>query len=433
MKMKVNRALWEYYSMSDYQADVNFFTFNGYDFFEKCNNVIPALYEDSPEDMIFAEGLPAYLKDIHDTFDGQEIPSFKNGDEFYNFIEKMSLYRFDGLNEDGSLIRDETNLSIHVEDIRTKCSLIPAISIYLYSRNGWFFPLFYCERHDLFEKYCDLLNIDIPDRPAENDYVAAVKYYFEICETVNSFKETNGFSDEEMVAVIYGFARLLEDTPEEMETSNLPQPRRVWITCAGFPGKGKNQEDFKTADNFIDGVEYWSCNKLTNPGDVVVLYCVSPRSYIHSIWRAVEAPHMSPFSYRKVRVAIGHKVDVPRITMKELREDSYMSNCYVVRKKLMGTHGDELSPNDYECLLRMIEERGGDTSKLPRFTHPEAMDGIEIACEQDVSDKLVVPFLHKLGYQASDYKAELYLQLGRVNREADNHISKKAGRPDFTI
>ena len=125
----------------------------------------------------------------------------------------------------------------------------------------------------------------IPPIPRSKDYKQYLRYYYEIRVVLNEFQKGYALTDGELCACLYDYgARVLLDAKEPVE-SELPEPINVWLT--GASGKG----DF----GFLDSLgEYettktsiWACNERTRRGDIVIVYCTSPRSYLHSIWRAV--------------------------------------------------------------------------------------------------------------------------------------------------
>ena len=61
-----------------------------------------------------------------------------------------------------------------------------------------------------------------------------------------------------------------------------------------------------------------------------------------------------------------------------------MSQIPIVRKNLQGINGVELSALDYSELLRLIEQKGGDISALPKLYEAEDVDFGEIKLEKDV-------------------------------------------------
>lgn len=110
-------------------------------------------------------------------------------------------------------------------------------------------------------------------------------YYYETRGVLNEFQKEYALTDGELCACLYDYgARVLLDAKEPVE-SELPEPINVWLT--GASGKG----DFEFLDSLGEyettKTSIWACNERTRRGDIVIVYCTSPRSYLHSIWRAV--------------------------------------------------------------------------------------------------------------------------------------------------
>ena len=92
-----------------------------------------------------------------------------------------------------------------------------------------------------------------------------------------------------------------------------------------------------------NGESIWACNERTRRGDIVVLYCTSPRSYIHSIWRSNSGGIFNPFDYYHCRTTVCDGILTPHITFKDLKDDEYMSQVPIVRRNLQGINGIELT------------------------------------------------------------------------------------------
>lgn len=140
----------------------------------------------------------------------------------------------------------------------------------------------------------------MPEIPRTNDYKAYLTYYFDICSAWNEFQKDNELTDAELCACIYDYASMLQ---ENSEKADLPKPTNVWLT--GASGKG----DFAFLDSLgknagENGESIWACNERTRRGDIVVLYCTSPRSYIHSIWRSNSGGIFNPFDYYHCRTTV---------------------------------------------------------------------------------------------------------------------------------
>ena len=313
--------------------------------------------------------------------------------------------------EDGNITNntDVKEIWLKANDFRSKSSFVGQLSLYLYIIHPHFKPILFPHRFDLILRNCDALGIELPPIPHTKDYKAFLMYYYDICTALNDFQDEYEMTDEEFCACFYGLGEMLSEEPKQ---AKLPKPVNVWLT--GASGGDFIDLDKATNDNF-DGEfnSIWACNERTKRGDIVIVYCLSPRSYIHSVWRANTAGLFNPFDYYKCRTTVCEGLRVPEISIKDLKTDKYFSEVPIVRKNLQGVNGVELSAQDYAELLRLIKQKGGDISCLPKLYDAEDVDFGEIKLEKDVEENILIPMLHKLGYEEKDWTRQLSLKAGR--------------------
>lgn len=341
------------------------------------------------------------------------IPTIENGwdrDNFRNFITNLEVKDVT-TDEDGTitLLDDEFTLFLPKNKLREKASMMIIISLSLYYFYRGYFPIIYPSYFNIFERNCLALGIEFPPIPRSKDYIQYLLYYFDICTTLNDFQIDNDLSDAEVCACIYDYATLLQE--ETKSNLDLPSPTNIWFT--GASGKG----DFNYLDSLgSENKDYhavWACNERTKRGDIIVMYCTSPRSYIHSIWRANSGGTFNPFDHYHCRATISDGVLIPPISFNDLKADEYFSNVPIVRKRLQGINGVELSPTDYGELLRLVEQKGGNKNDYPSLYRGDRVDFGEIKLENDVEEKILIPFLKKLGYEESDWTRQLSQKAGR--------------------
>lgn len=333
------------------------------------------------------------------------------------------------LSEDNHVVFKEGAYAIKSDEYRVKAALIPRLSLLFYYLFDDFKPILLPTRFDIIQRNCNALGIEMPAIPRTNDYKLYLSYFYDICESWNSFQKDNDLTDAELCACIYDFASMLL-SPEESTNSDLPKPTNVWLT--GASGKC----DFAFLDTL--GVEagdnrenIWACNERTRRGDIIVLYCTTPRSYIHSIWRSNSGGIFNPFDYYHSRTTICNGVRTPQITFNDLKNDEYMSQIPIVRKNLQGINGVELSAQDYSELLRLIEQKGGDISALPKLYESEDVDFGEIKLEKDVEENILIPMLRKLGYNEEDWTRQLSRKTGRGTRAIPDFVFFAKGDKHF--
>ena len=363
-------------------------------------------------------------------FKGDELNCDKDKarEVYQSFMESYSI-TIGYFNEEGNVKfkTDKNSNWIKGDDYRGKASLIDLLSIYLYLQYGFFKPLLLKRRFDIIQRNCDVLGIELPPIPRKKDYREYLLYYYDICGILNEFQDANELTDAELCACLYDFAPMLIDETEQTE---LPKPVNVWLT--GAAGKG----DFDYLDslgksNKYNSVNIWACNERTRRGDIIVVYCNSPRSYIHSIWQANSAGIFNPFDYYHSRTTVCNGIRVPEISFNDLRSDSYFAEVPIVRRKLRGINGIELTAQDYSELLRFIEEKGGKTTELPKLFEGGSIDFGEIKLEKDVEEKILIPMLERLGYTEADWSRQLSQKAGRTEKAIPDFVFFPRGEKHF--
>ena len=347
-------------------------------------------------------------------------------EEFEKYVTNFDLVNF-SVDEKGELQFHEDQIVLPNNRYREKNSWMQLLSMALYIQNPSLYkPIFYQTRFPNLMRNCDVLGIELPPIPRTKDYKQYMMYYWDICQVWNEFQKENNLSDAELCACLYDFAPMLV-TPTK--PSELPNPTNVWLVGAA-PG------DFKFLDTLgaetDDNPEHiWQCNEKTKRGDLIVMYCRSPRSYIHSVWRANTDGIFNPFDYYQCRTTVCEGVKIPPITIKELREDAYLSQIPIVRKNLQGVNGVELSPKDYSEIIRYVKDRGDNVDMFPKLFETDSMDFGEIKIEKDVEEKILIPILHRLGYSDSDYTRQLSQKAGRGLKAIPDFVFLPQGEKHF--
>lgn len=349
-----------------------------------------------------------------------------NRKSFETFIKNYDLKEFELQGE--NLILSKDKYFIQSDKFRQKAATVDALSMYLYYCGTYFKPILLPRRFDIIQKSCDALEIELPPIPHTKDYKEYLMYYYDICGVLNDFQKKNELTDAELCACIYDYgARVL--VSEDEKEIELPQPTNVWLTG----GSGKN--DF----NFLDSLgkspnsktSIWACNERTRKGDLIILYCTSPRSYLHSIWRADSAGIFNPFDYYHCRTTVRDGIRLPQISFADLKEDSYFSQLPIVRKNLQGINGIELSAKDYSELLRFAKEKGADVPDYPKLYIGESIDFGEIKLEKDVEENILIPMLKRIGYHESNWTRQLQLKAGRKEKAIPDFVFFPQGATHF--
>ena len=313
------------------------------------------------------------------------------------------------------------------DDYRGKVFSISVLSWILSFCYTSLIPILNPMRFDIFQRNCNLLGIELPDIPKTKDYREFCFYYFDICSALTDFAKEYNLSQAELCACIYDFASMLSD---EKKSEELPEPTNVWFTGA----KGNNQ--FIYLDNLLkkknaDANQCWACNERTKRGDIIVMYCTSPRSYIHSIWRANSNGIFNPFTYYQKMTTVCNGIEVPKVTFKDLKDDSYWGQVPIVRGNLQGLNGVEITAEQYEKLLEIFKRKGMSLRKIPKLFSSKSVNFGTIKVEKDVEEKILIPLLEKIGYAEGDWTRQLSLKAGRKEKAIPDFVFYPKGESHF--
>ncbi len=328
-----------------------------------------------------------------------ELKDISEAAEFFNeFISK-------GIDITGKYNPKEDDGIDFFENVRNS---IEYFSVLFYMRYPeYFIPYYYFSEFNKLATIFTIFNIPLPPLPPKKDVTARVSYYFELCKSLYDFRVQYELTPQELCAFLYDFApNFLEENESE-----LPQPSKVW-----FCGGGKNNDvDFENLDNSNNNsVHYWQGNIDTRRGDIIVMYCLTPRSYIHSIWRAKTDGFIDPFFLHYKMIYICKPIKTVQISQKELEKNIIFSENSLIRKNMQGINGFGIKYHEYEELLKMMEAKGQDISVLPRIENTIELEGITLENERDIENELVEYLLQKLEYKKDkDYIRQFPIRMGR--------------------
>jgi len=286
---------------------------------------------------------------------------------------------------------------------------IPSISSVLFPAfPEYFFPYNFDFEFNTFRKICTEFNIPVPEVPMKKDWEKRALYYLDLCNALFEFRKINGFSPAELCAFLYDFAPKVLNELEDIE---LPPPSKVWFV-------GGNKLDFDFLDNAINDTEsYWQGNVDAKKGDIVIMYCLSPRSYIHSIWRVVTEGFADPFFYYYSLVYISHPIKLDfHITQKDLEKNEVWSKNPKVRANMQGITGYPIKYSEYLELLSMLKVKGEIIDNFPMIKPTSRLNAEFLTDERDVEIKLIEPFLELIGYKPMDWIRQMPVKMGRGER-----------------
>ena len=273
-----------------------------------------------------------------------------------------------------------------------------------------FIPYYFQFNYNIFEKIAQEFDIALPDVPTKKDYKGRFDFYGEICSVLYDFRTEHNMTPYELCAFLYDFAPKYVGGIDSYIVKDLPEPKSAYFI-------GGHKDDAFLSDE-ADTITPWQCNPDTRAGDMIVMYLRSPISAIDSIWRSVSIGFNDPFFYYYRCTYIAKPTKINRISQKKLQSDSVFKELPIVKKNMQGINGVELYPSVYNHLLNIAK------SDLTKFDFAIENNHTELKREKDVEDKLVKPFLEKLGFSENDYVQQLQIRVG-------NHNFKLI--PDFVI
>lgn len=278
----------------------------------------------------------------------------------------------------------------------------------------FFFPNLFVMNFIALQKFFDKYSLELPKIPSRTDWKGRCMYYMEISKIVYQFRIDNELSPAELCALMFEYAQGHVDVQEE----SLPEPSQAWL-IGGASGDGEKNANYR----------FWQANPDTKRGDILIHYEKYPIKAITAVWRAEENGIVDPLFYYYSNTYAGHKIDVPHITLDELKNDEFFRNplspvAKLINKNFQGVNGWTVSGEDYKHFLDLWKAKEFDTSKLPKLYAPELPDGVIIVHESDVSNQLLRPTLNSMGWnEGVDYKPEVHFKAGRGS----------AKRPDFCL
>jgi hypothetical protein len=288
---------------------------------------------------------------------------------------------------------------------------IEALSLGLHDMfSEYFAPFLYRTRFDEFAAICRGFNIPVPPLPVKTQKRDRALYYVAVNGALQEFRKRHALAPAELIAFLYDFAPRILAAERDPE---LPPPSRVWFTMGGVNDNG----DFEFLDQADQrSTSRWQGNVDTRRGDVILMWCVSPRSYLHSVWRALDDGFADPFFYFYGSMRIGRCMKVPPVRFKEFIDDPALASNASVRAHFQGAGGKPFPLEDYLALLELLKRKGCDTSSFPVPPPHIFAFGDRLKNERDVEIQLVEPLLAHLGYTGSDWLRQMPLRMGRGER-----------------
>jgi len=288
----------------------------------------------------------------------------------------------------------------------------------------YFFPYYFNGYYYRLVAIFNEFGIYLPPVPPRNDLHKRMFHYFELCRSLHEFRMANNLSGAELSAFLYGFALNMVKKPEI--GGPLPEPRKAYFVGGGTNNNG-DSDYLDNADSA--SVSFWNGNPETNAGDIIVMYCLTPRSHIHSIWRAIAPGCFEPFFYFYKGIYIGHPMTVKPISLSELKNDEVLSEMPLVRGNMQGINGRLILKKYYDRILHLLEARGENISPLPRLPD-DLIQEVELKNEKDVERHLLEPLLKKLGFAEHQWERQLRIRVARGERVIPDYVILPKGERD---
>lgn len=286
---------------------------------------------------------------------------------------------------------------------------VAAVSLGLYQGHpDYFLPYNFRTKFTQVEEIHAEFDIPLPPVPGKFDKLGRNFYYASINEVWQEFRLRHGLSPVEMCTFLYDFA-LEFITP--LSAGDLPSPSKAWLITGG-------SWDIKTADKATSNtVSMWAGNAAIRRGDILMLYLVSPRKAIDSIWRACTDGFIDPFFHYHSTVWICGPIKTVPVTFAELKNHLLLSKKPAVKANFFGPSSKApFTVEEYEAVLEIMKSKGQDLTDLPRISWNEELPSMEIQNERDVEVQLIEPFLKRLGYKETDWIRQMSVKMGRGER-----------------
>jgi len=287
----------------------------------------------------------------------------------------------------------------------------------------FFVPYLFAYRFDEFERICHSFEIPLPQVPGKLQKRERALYYLAINRALYDFRNRHGLSPQELNAFLYDFA------PKSFEVrvdGSMPPPSRIWFSIGGVGGNG----DFEILDDAgEDTVSHWQGGLETRRGDIILIWCASPRSYLHSVWRALDDGFNDPFFYFYSLIRMGQPIKIIPLPFSEFSKHPLLGSKPAVRAHFQGASGTPFSLEDYAAIRELLQKKGFDVALLPPPPTVGNSLNPELQNERDVELALVEPLLQRLEFTDKDWIRQFPLRMGRGERNYPDYVLGGDPRP----
>jgi len=402
--MRFNKFVWELYKQSKRgQKAIARFSYLDEKFIEEWCRSMEFDFDDEEKEQFQASDFSMNIPElIRDSVSGI---TFKEQDAATNHYTKTLVENFIPFK-----FADKTGKMIEVAGFPYEetdgYDYVAAVSLGLYqAQPNYFLPYNFRTKFNQVEEIHTQFNIPLPAVPGKNDKDGRSLYYIEINRLWQEFRLHHGLSPIEMCAFLYDFA---QEFITPMNADDLPSPSKAWLITGG-------SWDIETVDNATPNlVIRWSGNPGIRRGDILMMYLVSPRKSIGSIWRACSDGFIDPFFHYHGTVWICNPVKTEPVTFAELKQHSLLSQKPAVRANFQGSSGrTAFTFEEYEAILKIMQKKGQNLTLLPRLPLNESLPEAILLNERDVEVQLIEPFIKRLDYKNSDWVRQMPVKMGR--------------------
>jgi hypothetical protein len=257
----------------------------------------------------------------------------------------------------------------------------------------------------------NLYGIEFDDGKKLDDY--------EVWQNINNaaidYCEQNKLEPWQFWALIYDLGPRLLPKPGPYPTD---VPPRVWIVATN-----DSLGEFAQIDKH--GSEYigtWAINKRARRGDIALMYCVTPRSAIVSVYRVAGDAHYDPFGgWNGYRGEVTDKIAIPWIRFSEMKDDLILKEWGLVKSQFQGLLHHEVPQEIWQRFCELAGMKDSDSAeRLQQYaTAAEGARMIKVANEKwseaEVEERLVIPLLQELGWtleKTLDRQVEMSVKIG---------------------
>jgi len=398
--MELNQFIWNNYKESKEGKEAIKLFEEGY-----LDEILSKFAIDKNKDLDY------YLNILVDIIDYAVIPNEIQLKDLYLHILDKGLKGLD--NEKG-----EKFDIFHSEEYDFIISAIEPLSLALFTfkeegEESFYIPYFFFMNFAKLQKIADTFNVELPKVPLRKDKRERALYYLEFCNLWNEFRKLNNLTIFELCAFLYDFAPKFIGEEKEQK---LPEPTNIWL-CGGA------KDDYPYLIEAQEETTYfWQGNQDTLKGDIILMYCLSPKSSIEFVCRAVNDGIRDPFFHYYGSIILGNIQHIKPITLAEIKTDEHLKELPIVRKNFQGVNGTRLHNEDYTRILEILKEKGEDISRLPKLSSANFTPNQDCKNEREVEVKIVEPFLKDLNYSENDWVRQLPVRMGRGERNFPDYV-----------